>query len=108
MREKADSDSVQTCTFAHQRMATADSFRILGVDPGLNITGYAVIESGTRHPRICEAGIIRGTESRAKADMAERLCCLYDGIVEVLEQFHPGVMVVEQLYAHYAHPRTAI
>jgi len=40
--------------------------------------------------------------------MAVRLKNLYDGIVEVIEQFHPGVMVVEQLYAHYDHPRTAI
>ena len=82
--------------------------RILGVDPGLNITGYAVVEAGSPRPRLCEAGIIRGTENRSKAGMADRLRCLYDGIVEVLEQFHPQVMVVEQLYAHYDHPRTAI
>ncbi|HLW65675.1 MAG TPA: crossover junction endodeoxyribonuclease RuvC [Gemmataceae bacterium] len=82
--------------------------RVLGVDPGLNITGYAVIEAGSPGPRLCEAGIIRGAENRAKSGMAERLRCLYDGIVEVLEQFHPQVMVVEQLYAHYDHPRTAI
>jgi crossover junction endodeoxyribonuclease RuvC len=82
--------------------------RVLGVDPGLNITGYAVIEAGSPRPKLCEAGIIRGAEDRAKAGMAERLRCLYDGIVEVLEQYHPQVMVVEQLYAHYDHPRTAI
>ena len=82
--------------------------RILGVDPGLNITGYAVIEAGAHGPKLCEAGIIRGAEKRAKSSMAERLRCLYDGIVEVLDQFHPQVMVIEQLYAHYDHPRTAI
>jgi crossover junction endodeoxyribonuclease RuvC len=82
--------------------------RVLGVDPGLNITGYAVIEAGSPGPRLCEAGIIRGAEKQAESSMAERLRCLYDGIVEVLEQFHPQVMVVEQLYAHYDHPRTAI
>jgi crossover junction endodeoxyribonuclease RuvC len=82
--------------------------RVLGVDPGLNITGYAVIEACSPRPQLREAGIIRGSESRAKVGMAERLRCLYDGIVEVLEQFHPQVMVVEQLYAHYDHPRTAI
>jgi crossover junction endodeoxyribonuclease RuvC len=82
--------------------------RVLGVDPGLNVTGYAVIEAGNPRPRLCEAGIIRGAEKRTQAGMAERLRCLYDGIVEVLQQFHPQVMVVEQLYAHYDHPRTAI
>ena len=40
--------------------------------------------------------------------MAPRLRHLYDGIVEVLEQFKPSVVVVEQLFAHYDHPRTAI
>src|SRR5262249_45034 len=33
---------------------------------------------------------------------------LYDGIGEVIEQYWPGVVVVEQIYAHYQHPRTAI
>ena len=40
--------------------------------------------------------------------MEERLRNLFDGIDEVMEQFHPTVMVVEQLYSHYNHPRTAI
>jgi crossover junction endodeoxyribonuclease RuvC len=82
--------------------------RILGVDPGLQVTGYGVIEAGVRGPLVCEAGIIRSTEGRKPADMAQRLCYLYIGIVEVVEQFRPGVVAVEQLYAHYDHPRTAI
>ncbi len=82
--------------------------RVLGIDPGLQVTGYAVVEAGSIGPRVCEAGIIRSTENRAPADMAQRLCSLYNGIVEVIGQFHPQVVVVEQLYAHYDHPRTAI
>jgi crossover junction endodeoxyribonuclease RuvC len=82
--------------------------RILGVDPGLQTTGYAVIEVGTRGPVVCEAGIIRSTEGRKSADMALRVASLYNGIVEVMEQFQPRVVAVEQLYAHYDHPRTAI
>jgi crossover junction endodeoxyribonuclease RuvC len=82
--------------------------RILGVDPGLRVTGYAVLEVRPRGPHVCEAGIVRTTEGSATSDMAVRVRCLYDGIVEVLDQFQPEVMVVEQLFAHYAHPRTAI
>src|SRR5262245_44408362 len=82
--------------------------RILGIDPGLNVTGYAVLEAGERGPRVVEAGVVRGAEGREKAEMADRLHNLYTGIVEILEQYRPGVMVVEQLYAHYEHPRTAI
>src|SRR5438045_3420193 len=108
--------------------------RILGIDPGLNVTGYAILEAaplrpriceagvvpgrnGTGYaileaaplrPRICEAGVVRSAVGRSTADMADRLSALYDGIVEIVEQFEPGVVVVEQLYAHYEHPRTAI
>ena len=41
------------------------NLRILGIDPGLQITGYAVIASGERRPQVCEAGVIRGQESVA-------------------------------------------
>jgi crossover junction endodeoxyribonuclease RuvC len=82
--------------------------RVLGVDPGLNITGYAVLENHERSPRVCEAGVLRGLTGRPKPDMALRLQHLYDGIVEVLDQFGPQAMAVEQLFAHYQHPRTAI
>src|SRR5207247_7661408 len=42
------------------------------------------------------------------SDLAHRVSNLYGSIVAVLEQFRPHVAVVEQLYAHYQHPRTAI
>lgn len=82
--------------------------RILGIDPGLQITGYAVLETARRGPLVCEAGVIRSAEGRKAVDMAPRLLSLYNGIVEISEQFQPSVVVVEQLYAHYQHPRTAI
>ena len=82
--------------------------RVLGIDPGLQVTGYAVLEPGGRAPRVCEAGVICSAEGRSKTDMATRLCALYDSIVEVLDQFQPGEVAVEQLFAHYQHPRTAI
>lgn len=87
---------------------SARGSRILGIDPGLQITGYGVLESSPRGPRVCEAGVIRSAPGRTAADMAQRLRSVYDGLVEVLEQFRPGVVAVEQLYAHYEHPRTAI
>ncbi len=82
--------------------------RILGIDPGLQVTGYAVLESRSDGPHVCEAGIVRSAEGRATTEMAQRLCVLYDGLVEVLEQFRPTVVAMEQLFAHYDHPRTAI
>ena len=82
--------------------------RVLGIDPGLQVTGYGVVEASSRGPLLVEAGLMRSAEGRARTDMEQRLVCLYDSIVEVLDQFLPWVVVVEQLYAHYQHPRTAI
>jgi len=82
--------------------------RILGLDPGLQVTGYAILEVAEAGPKVCEAGVIRSTERRDPADMAQRIRTLYDGLCEILNQWKPSAMAVEQLYAHYNHPRTAI
>lgn len=82
--------------------------RILGVDPGLQVTGYSVIEARPRGPHVRQAGIIRTQDGTKTTDVALRIRVLYDGIVEVMSEYPPNVMVVEQLFAHYDHPRTAI
>ncbi len=82
--------------------------RILGLDPGLQVTGYGVLEYSETGPKVCEAGVVRSGEEREAPDMARRVRTLYDGVLEVIDQWRPAVVVVEQLYAHYEHPRTAI
>ena len=82
--------------------------RVLGLDPGLQTTGYGLLEVTDRGPRVLEAGVIRSADGRATADMAPRVKALYDGLCEVLDQWTPAAMAVEQLFAHYDHPRTAI
>ena len=84
------------------------SARILGIDPGLNTTGYAVVEAADAAPKLLEAGVIKSAEKRATPDMARRLKALYDGVIEVIDQLCVTELSVEQLYAHYEHPRTAI
>lgn len=81
--------------------------RILGIDPGLAITGYGVLEFALPRPVVCEAGIIRTADDDA-TEMATKVLSVYNGVVEVIAQFKPEAMAVEQLYAHYDHPRTAI
>jgi len=79
--------------------------RILGVDPGLNVTGYGVLEASGGEVGLCEAGIIRPA---ARQSLSARLAELHQGIAEVIGQFHPAVMALEELYSHYQRPRTAI
>lgn len=79
--------------------------RVLGIDPGLNTTGYAVIDTCAGAMRLREAGIIR---SRAKAEIQVRLHEIHRGVVEVIEAHQPETMALEQLFSHYSRPRTAI
>jgi crossover junction endodeoxyribonuclease RuvC len=79
--------------------------RILGIDPGLNTTGYGVVESTGGPPRLCEAGIVRG---RTRGSLTARVEEIHRGVTEVIQSLHPDAMAVEELYSHYARPRTAI
>ena len=79
--------------------------RILGVDPGLNITGYSVLESTPSGIQVCEAGVVRG---RARGDLAERVCAIHQGIAEVIESYKPASLAIEELFSHYKRPRTSI
>jgi crossover junction endodeoxyribonuclease RuvC len=79
--------------------------RILGIDPGLNTTGYGVLEVAAGRFRLCEAGVVRG---KTKGSLTARLAEIYEGVADVIDSLKPGVMAVEQLYSHYKQPRTAI
>ena len=84
------------------------SLCVLGLDPGLQTTGYAVLGHADGKYIVHEAGVIRSTVGSAVADLPERLQSLYDSLVEVLKQWRPAAMAVEQIYSHYDHPRTAV
>ena len=78
---------------------------ILGIDPGLQVCGYAVVEAKRLDTKLIEAGVFR---TDGKADLADRLCQIADDIGQVLQTHRPDAVAIEQLYAHYKHPRTAI
>jgi len=80
--------------------------KILGIDPGLNTTGYGVIEISDREISLLEGGVIRATSADDALEV--RLSFLYDGITEVLGRFSPQSLAMEELYSHYEHPTTAI
>ena len=70
--------------------------RVLGIDPGLNITGYGLVEVCAEGQKLIEAGEIK------------RLFELYNGLEDVTKDLLPDVLAVEELYSHYNHPRTAV
>lgn len=85
--------------------------RVLGIDPGLRLTGYGVVEYDDADPspladaKLVEAGIFR---FKPGLSVETRLAQLYTDLAEVIEELKPRVVAVEKLFAHYKHPRTAI
>ncbi len=78
---------------------------ILGIDPGLQVTGYGVIEKSGARLSLLEAGVIR---TRVSDGIAGRLGSIHAGVTGVMKDFKPEVLVVEKLFAHYKHPTTAL
>lgn len=70
---------------------------ILGIDPGLAVTGYAIIESkgGNRSFQLLESGAIR-TES--KNPTPERLQVIYQEVCELVEEYSPNTVAVEEIF----------
>lgn len=82
-----------------------EPIRYLGVDPGLNRTGYAIMERSARGPILREGGIIRSTQ---KLSLAERVLEIGSGLREVCTQYRPQVMAIEQVFSTTQFPKTAL
>ncbi len=79
--------------------------RIVGIDPGLEVTGYAVLDCADGDVSIVDAGIIK---TNRRHELAKRLVILSKELGELLAEHEPEVMAVEELYSHYRFPRTSI
>lgn len=81
--------------------------RVLGIDPGLRLTGFGVVDirPNTIDPTLVEAGVIK---LNAKQSIADRLAQLADDLAGIITEVKPDQLAVEKIYSHYAHPRTAI
>ena len=79
--------------------------RICGVDPGLQTTGYAIVDGQGARYQIIDAGTIR---SDASASLCDRLNQIYQDLCDLLAEHKPARMSLEKLFSHYKHPQTAV
>jgi crossover junction endodeoxyribonuclease RuvC len=80
--------------------------KLVGIDPGLLRTGYAVIDaSRPMAPRLIEAGLIR---LPPKSSVASRLVQLHDDLSELLVEHEPSVVAVEEVFVNAKFARTAV
>ncbi|MBL8383790.1 MAG: crossover junction endodeoxyribonuclease RuvC [Burkholderiales bacterium] len=78
--------------------------RILGIDPGLRVTGYGVIErAGTRLTYVA-SGTVRIAE---RGELPARLKVILDGVGEVIAAFRPDLAVVEKVFVN-ANPQSTL
>ncbi len=68
--------------------------RILGIDPGSRVTGYGLIDSDGMHSRHVASGCIRVGED----PWPERLGSIFQGVREVVQQFQPEELAIEQVF----------
>jgi len=70
--------------------------RILGIDPGISCTGYAVLETDLNGKMsLIELGVIRTLPS---SGIAERLKAIFDGVCEVIASLEPDHFAIESVF----------
>lgn len=79
-----------------QAAAPGAPTRILGLDPGLRITGFGIIEHSGSRLRYVASGCIRSGEG----SLPERLKVLLDGVREVISTYAPEVVAVEKVFVN--------
>ena len=68
---------------------------ILGIDPGLAIVGYGVIEAQKGAFRPIDCGVINTPKSDT---VPIRLNKIYDGMLSLIEKYKPDCIAIEELF----------
>lgn len=77
----------------------------LGIDPGLNRTGYALLRRTAARPLLLEGGVI---SSNRQMSLEERVLEIGTGIQELIEEFQPDAVAIEQIFSMVRSPKSAL
>ena len=78
---------------------------VLGIDPGLVRTGYAVLRRTRSGPQLLEGGFLSSTPSLT---LAERVLEIGQGMQEILREFRPESVAIEQIFSMPRNPKSAL
>ncbi|MBI1943907.1 MAG: crossover junction endodeoxyribonuclease RuvC [Betaproteobacteria bacterium] len=70
--------------------------KILGIDPGLRITGFGVIEKNGNRLEYVTSGCVRS----GAGELATRLKCILEGISEVIAASRPQEVAIEKVFVN--------
>lgn len=79
--------------------------KAIGIDPGLAMTGFGIVEAVDRGGKACDWGTIR-TESDCPLPL--RLKIIYDGIRRLFERWEPDLLAIEDVFVLQQFPKAAI
>lgn len=80
-----------------------DAVIVLGIDPGIAVTGYGLVRLNGRDHAALDFGAIRTSEKQSRG---ERLLAIHSGLLEVIRRSRPHEMAIEDFYA--GHVRSAV
>jgi crossover junction endodeoxyribonuclease RuvC len=69
--------------------------RVLGIDPGLATTGWGVVEKNGSQLTLHSFGVIL---TPARSDLSQRLWLIRQNLLQIIEQYQPSVLAIEELY----------
>lgn len=69
--------------------------RVLGIDPGLAIVGYSIIETDANKIKMLEYGCIK---TEAEISTPDRLNIIFNRLNEIIKQYNPEDMAIEELF----------
>ena len=78
--------------------------RVLGIDPGLLHTGWAIIESRGNERKYIASGVILPKKT---APLSERLTTIFNGISKLCETYTPDVCSIEIIFVN-ENPKTTL
>jgi crossover junction endodeoxyribonuclease RuvC len=78
-------------------VAGAEGVRILGIDPGLRITGFGVIDAQGTKLHYVTSGCVR---TPSGGELPERLKSILDGLGEVIATHRPAQVAVEKVFVN--------
>jgi len=81
--------------------------RVLGIDPGLRLTGYGCIDADPAGSpgSVVEAGVVRVPQRKP---LAVRLNVLHSEVARIIAETEPELIVIEQVFVHRDRAQTAM
>ena len=86
-----------TVSGPYNRAMSAPALRILGIDPGLRVTGFGVIDKTGQKLAYVTSGCIRTPQA---GSLPERLAVILDSLGEVIATHRPGQVALEKVFVN--------